>query len=90
VARGIYEVAVEQLQIAHNLAKCDRTKNIEIDQHLIKGKLGRGLIYTVYVPLRKQLADVLSKGLPTNWFQDLIGKQRTIHIHHAFPLFPFT
>ena len=52
----------------------DRTKHIEIDMHFIKEKQDSGLICTLYVPTRHQLANVLTKGLCSNVFHKNISK----------------
>ncbi|RVW99495.1 Copia protein [Vitis vinifera] len=60
--------------IAHNLVLHDRTKHVEIDKHFIKEKLKNGLICIPYIPTTEQVADVLTKGIPTEQFDRLIGK----------------
>ena len=51
------------IDIAHNLVQHDCTKHVKVDRHFIKEKLDSGLIYTPYLSIKGQLADVLTKGL---------------------------
>ena len=69
------------ISIAHNPVQHDRTKHVEIDRHFIKEKLDSGLIATAHVPSGLQLADMLTKGLPTERFQELTCKLGMIDIH---------
>jgi len=69
------------ISIAHNPVQHDRTKHIEVDRHFIKEKLDNGLICTPFVSTKDQVADVLTKGLPNNMFQDLISKLGMEDIH---------
>ena len=62
------------ISIAHNLMQHDQTKHVEVDQHFIKEKLENGLICTPYIPTKGQLADILTKGLPTQSFQTILSK----------------
>ena len=69
------------INIAHNPVQHDRTKHIEIDRRFIKEKLDSGLIATEYIPSKLQLADMFTKGLPTEQLQDLTCKLGMIDIH---------
>ena len=60
------------INIAHNPVQHDRTKHAKVDKHFIKEKLDDGLIYTPYVFIGDQLADVLIKGLASAQFQEII------------------
>ncbi|RVW96044.1 Retrovirus-related Pol polyprotein from transposon RE1 [Vitis vinifera] len=62
------------INIAHNLIQHDRTKHIEIDRHFIKEKLEKGVVCMSYIPSEHQLADILTKGLNSSMFHDLVFK----------------
>ena len=61
------------ISIAHNTVLHDITKHVEVDKHFIKEKLEAGLICMPYVSTTKQIANVLTKGLPKKKFDDLTG-----------------
>lgn len=68
------------INIAHNSIQHDRTKHIEIAQHLIKEYLKNGFICTPYVPTRKQMVNILTKGLANLQFEKIISKLGMINI----------
>uniref|UniRef100_A0ACD5VVJ9 Uncharacterized protein n=1 Tax=Avena sativa TaxID=4498 RepID=A0ACD5VVJ9_AVESA len=46
-----------------------RTKHIELDIHFVREKVALGELRVVHVPTTQQLADIMTKGLPTASFQ---------------------
>ena len=50
------------------------TKYIEIDRHFIKKKLEEEVMCMSYVPSEDQLVDILTKGLNSSMFHDLVFK----------------
>ena len=69
------------LCIAQNLVHHDRTKHVEIDRHFIKEKIDKGIVELSYMPSSKQVADVLTKGLPRQNFEALVDKLGMINIY---------
>ena len=54
---------------------------MEVDRHFIKGKIESGVITMIYVPSNQQVADVLTKVLPRQQFEDLVDKLGMINIY---------
>ena len=61
------------INIAHNPVQHDKTKHVEIDCHFIKEKLTSGTICTPFVQAGEQLADILSKGVGSTPFHNILG-----------------
>lgn len=60
------------LYIAKNPLFNERTEHIELDCHFTSGKVLEGLLQLSYVPTTHQLADVLTKILPSLHFKQLL------------------
>ncbi|KAK4277183.1 hypothetical protein QN277_015217 [Acacia crassicarpa] len=69
------------INIAHNPVQHDRTKHVEIDRHFIREKVDEGIIDLRYIPSKEQNADILTKGLPMDRLEYLIGKLNLIDIY---------
>ncbi|KAL6133476.1 hypothetical protein ACLB2K_065711 [Fragaria x ananassa] len=69
------------IEIAHNPVQHDRTKHVELDRHFIKENLDRKIIRFPFVSSEEQLADVLTKGVSHNAYEDSIGKLGMIDIY---------
>lgn len=59
----------------------DRTKYMEIDRHFIKEKLENEIIILIYIPTDQQIADVLTKGLPKGFFDNIISNLGLLNIY---------
>ena len=87
VVRLLFELSVNDLKpitlhydnqsslyIARNPVFHDRTKHIEVECHFTRDKVLEGLLQLSYLSTRHQLADILTKILPSSKFNEIIGK----------------
>ena len=62
------------VSIAHNLVQHNKTKHVEIDRYFIKEKIDSGLICTLFIASKLQLADVFTKGVQNPTFNSMVSK----------------
>ncbi|GMI84033.1 hypothetical protein HRI_002072600 [Hibiscus trionum] len=67
--------------IAYNPVHHDRTKHVEIDRHFIKEKVESGEVCITYLPTKQQVADLFTKSLNKNMFEDLTSKLGLMNIY---------
>ena len=71
------------IYIVKNLVFNDGTKHIEVDCYLTRDKVLEGLIQLSYLQTRHQLADVLTKILPSPHFKILLDKLGMVSPHSS-------
>lgn len=62
------------IKLIRNPVDHKRTKHIDVKYNIIRKKVQRGLIKIMYVELNDQMADILTKLLPTQKFDYLKNK----------------
>ena len=56
------------------LVQHDRMKHVEIDRHFVKEKLENKIISLPFIRLKDQLADILTKAVPSEVFNNTLCK----------------
>jgi len=69
------------MSIVNNPVQHDRTKHIEIGKQFIKDNLDRCIVLRTHPDIGFQIANIFSKRLPQDRFQDLVGKLGMINIY---------
>jgi hypothetical protein len=61
----------------------ERTKHLDIDCHLVREKVMKGVLKLLPVSTHDQMADFLTKALAPPKFHDFMSKLNMINIYHA-------
>jgi hypothetical protein len=72
------------ISLASNPVFHARTKHVEVDYHFVRERVVRGDLKVHFIPTVDQLADLLTKALPTPRFLQLSNK-----LLHSFSRHPF-
>ncbi len=72
------------ISLASNPVFLARTKHVEVDYHFVRERVVRGDLKVHFIPTIDQLADLLTKALPTLHFLQLSNK-----LLHSFSRHPF-
>lgn len=66
----IYCDNVSVVYLSENPVHHRRTKHVELDIHFVREKVQLGQFRVLHIPTQHQIADIMTKGLPTPLFQE--------------------
>ncbi|XP_012845859.1 PREDICTED: uncharacterized protein LOC105965858 [Erythranthe guttata] len=69
----VYCDNVSAVYLSSNPIQHSRTKHVEIDIHFVRDKVALGHVRVLHVPSAYQFADIFTKGLPTQLFQQFVS-----------------
>ena len=66
----IFADNISSIKLAKNPVFHARTKHIEVHYHFVREKVLEGKIDLVYIPTHQQVADIFTKALPRDSFEN--------------------
>ncbi|KAI3746178.1 hypothetical protein L6452_08601 [Arctium lappa] len=66
----VYCDNISSVYMSSNPVQHQRTKHIEINIHFVRDQVARGLVRVLHVPSSAQYADIFTKGLPSQLFNE--------------------
>lgn len=70
-ATVIYCDNVLAVYLSENPVHHHQTKHVELDIHVVRERVALEQFRLLYIPTQHQIADIMTKGLPTPLFQDI-------------------